>query len=264
MNPFDLPPGLRGADQAEGLRRLFAADGTRHIPVVGNPHGSGYGVPLERLATALAEQGAQVLVVDAADHSPLPRRGAAYDLPSCVERLSDQVAYLAARGLPLRHADAQGQCDTFLDVLALAWPQADVVLLHAAAPTLVRIFQGQVARPVLLADAHSGRDAESVTHAYAGMKLLSQRCGWHQFDLLLSGDPYARSTARVAQRVADCAESFMGASQHLWAVVDHDAAFNEPIGTPLRRLAAAQWRPLGPAQVMPLSTQTAPRIFPGA
>jgi hypothetical protein len=249
MNEFPEP--LLQGDQAEGLRRLFAADRARAVPVVANPHGSGYGVPLERLATALAEQGAQVLVVDAADHSPAPRRGVTFDLASSIEPLSSRVAYLAARGLPLVHADAQGHCASFLDLLALARPQAQVLLVHATAPTLVRLFQGQTARPVLLADV----EGESVRHAYAGMKLLSQRCGWQQFDLLLSGDPYQRNSARVAQRVADCASTYMGAEQHLWAAVDTEGAVNEPIGTQLNRLAAAQWRPQGPAQVMSLAAR---------
>ncbi len=246
---LDAPSLAEPADQAAGLRRLFAADRLRFVPVVANPHGVSHGVLLERLATALAEAGAQVLVVDAAETSPAPLELAGLDLAACVEPLSARVSYLAARGLPLKHVDAQGSCATFLDLLAVAAPQAEVALLHASAQTLVRLFHGVVARPVLLAavqghsQTHSQGESqgESILHAYAAMKLLAQRCRWMQFDLFLAGDPWARASAHIAQRVADCAGHFVGANLHLWAAADPQGDVHEPITTPLQRLAGAQW-----------------------
>ncbi len=235
---LDAPSLAEPADQAAGLRRLFAGDRLRFVPVVANPHGVSQGVLLERLATALAEAGAQVLVVDAAETSPTPLELAGLDLAACVEPLSPHVSYLAARGLPLEHVDAQGSCATFLDLLAVAAPQAQVALLHASAQTLVRLFHGVVARPVLLA----GQQPESITHAYAAMKLLAQRCRWMQFDLFLAGDPWARASAHIAQRVADCAGHFVGANLHLWAAADPQGNVQEPITMQLQRLAGAQWR----------------------
>ncbi len=242
---LDAPSLAEPADQAAGLRRLFAADRLRFVPVVANPHGVNHGVLLERLATALAETGAQVLVVDAAETSPTPLELAGLDLAACVEPLSARVSYLAARGLPLKHVDAQGSCATFLDLLAVAAPQAQVALLHASAQTLVRLFHGVVARPVLLAavqgDSQGESQGESILHAYAAMKLLAQRCRWMQFDLLLAGDPWARASAHIAQRVADCAGHFVGANLHLWAAADPQGAVHEPITMQLQRLAGAQW-----------------------
>ena len=53
-------------DQADGLRRLFAASRQRFIPVLSNPHVVNGGALLEGLCAAFAELGLHTLVVD--DH----------------------------------------------------------------------------------------------------------------------------------------------------------------------------------------------------
>lgn len=156
-------------DQAHGLRRLFAASKTRFVPVVSNPRVMGAGVLLEGLCAAFAELNLQTLVVDAGEHSPQPSELAHVDLSNCIERLSPKVSYLAARGLPLRHINANGSAAAFLDAVAAAAPEADVILLHAPAPELARIVANREVRPLLLADT----DPHSVTEAYAGMKWLT-------------------------------------------------------------------------------------------
>src|SRR6201997_4825192 len=101
-------------DQADGLRRMFAASQAVIVPVVANPHVEHHGAVLARLASVFAEQGLNTLVVDAADTAPEPGELAFIDLGACVAPLSPQLAYLAARGLPLQHVDTHGSCARFL------------------------------------------------------------------------------------------------------------------------------------------------------
>jgi flagellar biosynthesis protein FlhG len=51
-------------DQAEGLRRLLARNGSRVVAVAGGTHGVGVTTTVVNLAAALAEQGKDVLVID--------------------------------------------------------------------------------------------------------------------------------------------------------------------------------------------------------
>ena len=73
----ELPPP---ADQAQGLRRLFASHTVRCIPVVSNPSIAFAGAMLERLCTAYAEQGLRTLVVDAGEHARAPRELARFGI----------------------------------------------------------------------------------------------------------------------------------------------------------------------------------------
>ena len=129
------------------------------------------------------------------------------DLSEGIERLSPQVSYLAARGLPIRHVDATGSTAPFLRAVLEAAPECDVVLMHASASDLCRMFartiQGdaEVAvtpRPLLLADDRPA----SVTHAYAAMKLLTQRAGLVVHDLLLGAAPQSPRSERIAMQIA--------------------------------------------------------------
>jgi hypothetical protein len=167
----------RPLDQADGLRRLFAHSQVCFVPVVSNPHLAFGGVMLERLCSGFAEQGCHTLVVDAAENSPEPGEMASVDLAACIESLSGEVSYLAARGLPLRHVNSRGSTAGLLDALERAVPAADVVLVHASASDLCRLFMNNDLlsrpRPLLLAEDRPS----SVTHAYAAMKLLNQRAG---------------------------------------------------------------------------------------
>jgi flagellar biosynthesis protein FlhG len=209
------PPSLPN-DQADGLRRLFAGSRVRFVAVASNPHVAFGGVLLERLCAACTELGRKVLVVDAADTSPAFKDLAVLDLAACVEPLSAHVAYLAARGLPLRHVDARGTTGAFLDAVADAVPDVDVVLVHAGASDLGRLFARRAPRPLLLA----GDNPTSVTHAYASMKLLVQRNALRSFDLLLAASGASPRRERIAAQLAGCADNFLNAVLHGWASVD--------------------------------------------
>lgn len=220
-------------DQADGLRKLFASSRVRFIPVVSNPHVVGGGALLEGLCAAFAELGLHTLVVDAGEMAPKPAELASVDLASCVERLSKDVSYLAARGLPMRHINANGSAAQFLEVVSDAAPFADVVLLHASAAELARVVALREVRPVLLADT----DTQSVTHAYAGMKWLTQRAGLMVYSLLLASSPQLRLSDRIAQQISSCADGFLGAVLRDWACLDPKMPVSAPMSAEMRHLA---------------------------
>jgi hypothetical protein len=203
-------------DQAAGLRRMFGASRKRFVALAHNDQVEHNSLVIDRLCSAAAALGLHTLVVDAADSAPAPHEMALIDLPSCVEALSDDVSYLAARGLPIRHVDSQGRCAGFLDALEAAAPQADLVLVHAGTIDLTRLFAHQRLRPLLV-----GADTpRAMTEAYATLKRLAQRPGWLAHDLLIVADPHGPRTARLGESLAECAERFLGAAIHDCVVVD--------------------------------------------
>jgi hypothetical protein len=210
--PHRRPP----SDQADGLRRLFAAQRPRFVAVVANAEMAFSGLVLERLAGACGGSGRRTLVVDAAANAPEPHELVALDLGAGIVSLAPGLDYLAARGLPLRHVDSRGSCAGFLQALIDAAPLADVVIVHAEATELGRLFTGRAVRPLLLAADHPA----TVTQAYAGLKLLAQRHSVMAFDLLLAALPHEPRVPRIAEQLALTADRFVGAALHDWACID--------------------------------------------
>lgn len=230
------PDGAGTPDQADGLRRMFSGAGRRFLAVVANPLASFTGVALERLAAALALQGCSSLIVDAADTAPEPPESVALDLWSAIERLSPDVSYLAARDLPMRWVDTRGSAARFLEEVQAAAPERDVVLVHAQAADLVRLFSRQSIRPVFLAEDHP----ESVKECYAAMKWLAQRCGWMSADLLLLASPSSPRVEHIATALAGCADRYARIALHDWAAVDPASPPQSLPEAGLMRLVAAQ------------------------
>ena len=210
--PQRTPP----SDQADGLRRLFGAQRPRFVAVVANAEMAFSGLVLERLAGACSAAGRRTLVVDAATNAPAPHELVALDLSAGIVSLSPGLDYLAARGLPLRHVNSRGSCAGFLQALIDAAPLADVVIVHAEATELGRLFTGRAVRPLLLAADHPA----TVTQAYAGLKLLAQRHSLMAFDLLLAAAPHEPRVPRIAEQLALTADRFVGAALHDWACID--------------------------------------------
>lgn len=209
------------ADQAAGLRRLFATRAPRFIPVVSNPFLAFGGVLIERLCSAVTDMGQHVLVVDAGERAPKPRELSSIDLADGIETLGPGVSYLAAPGLPVRHVDSRGSTRAFLDGVADAAPFAQVVLVHASAMELARLFSPAdhglaPPRPLLLCDDRP----DGMTQAYTSLKLLAQRAQWKAHDLLMCAGAGSPRAPQVAQRLAQCAESFLGCVQRAWVRVD--------------------------------------------
>jgi flagellar biosynthesis protein FlhG len=226
-------------DQADGLRRLFAHARVRFVPVVSNPHVAFGGVLLERLCTAFAEHGKHTLVVDAGERSPVHAEMATMELAECIEPLSSQVSYLAARALPIKFVDTHGSTASFLQTAADAAPCADVVLIHASAGEICRMFAKSEARPLLLADDRP----QSVTHAYAAMKMMTQRAGLVVHDLLLSAAPTSPRAERIAMQLATCADDFLGAVLRDWVQIDPATDASEVPTPSLRRWARDTLQP---------------------
>jgi flagellar biosynthesis protein FlhG len=248
-------------DQADGLRRLFAHARTLVVPVVSNPHVAFGGVILERLCAAFAEHGKHSLVVDASERAGAASELAVLDVAEGIEALSSEVSYLSARGLPVRHVDGHGSTAPFVQALRDAAPQADVILVHASAAELCRMFARQRAdlgvatvRPVLLADDRPA----SVTHAYAAMKLLTQRGGLVVHDLLLGAASHSPRSERIAMQLATCADDFLGAVLRGWAALDPLDAPSAPPGAALRRLVLEMLRGV---DADGLGAATAPAAF---
>ncbi len=240
-NPMSPPAPL---DQADGLRRMFASSQLRFVPVVANPHLACGGLMLERLCSAFGEQGAHTLVVDASERAQAAGEMAMIELSECIEPLSPGVSFLAARGLPLRFVDTHGFTSGFLQALADAVEQVDVVLVHAPAVDLCRLFCRRDARhaardemaPLFLADDRPA----SVTHAYAAMKLLTQRAGLVVHDLLLGAASHSPRAARIATQLAHCADLFLGAALRHAMRLDPSADMAEPVSGDLREWAS-EW-----------------------
>ena len=252
-SPMHIPTRQHSPpDQAAGLRQRFCVDPARELPrvlaLVHNPFVVFGGVAMERLASALGERGLHTLVVDAAETASAPHELADVDLAACIEPLSARVSYLAACGLPKRWLDAQGGTGGFVAALGQAAPHADVLLLHAGAADLRRLYLGAnaVAAP-LCPLVLAGSSADSLTHAYGAIKLLAQRAGVFAFDLLVlveTGSPKAdRQAQAVAQRLADCAERFLDVGLRSWAAVDPASDRDDAPAPELLALLAAQLRP---------------------
>ncbi len=240
-------------DQAHGLRQMFAHARTRVIPIVSNPHLAFGGVALERLCTALGELGLHTLVVDADDRAPAPLEWSMLEVADGIEQLAPRMSYLAARGLPLRFVDAHGSTAGFLDAVAEAAPHAGVVLVHANAYDLCRLFAQRAVRPLLLADDRPN----AVTHAYASMKLLASRAALMAYDLLLTASASSPRTERIAAQLSRCADIYLGAVLHDWAQIDPADDSTEVPSVALRRLVRALLAACDP-ETTPLPASTVP------
>jgi hypothetical protein len=195
------------------------------VPLVANPHVAFGSVVLERATAALAAPGQHVLLVDAADNAPPPHELAPVDLAGCIERLSAEVSYLAARGLPRAFVDTRGSAAALLDVLCDAAPEADVLLVHADARDLARLLRrAGRARPLLLGADH----AESLKHAYAGLPSCWRSAAADDLRPAAGGAAVAaaRRPSPTAWRAAPTASS--GALLQDWAVVDPASDVRRP------------------------------------
>lgn len=236
MRDFYTTSEAMPLDQADGLRRLFAGARQRYLPLVSNPHVPFAGLAVERLGAALAARGHRVLIVDASESAPAPHELTRLDLAFGIEPVDERIDHLAARGLPLAYVDTRGSATALLDALSNAAPQAEVVLVHAGASDLARVFQRRAARPVVLGADHP----ESIKHAYASIKLLSLRASMMTFDLLLAATASSPRLPQIAASLAGCADNFLGCVLREWAVVDPALATEAGTDASLDRLAAAQ------------------------
>ena len=139
------------------------------------------------------------------------------ELAECIETLSPQVSYLAARGLPMRFVDAHGSTAPFLQAVSRCGAACRRGADACAGDRPVPHVRAQ--RRSAPAAAADDRPA-SVTHAYAAMKLLTQRAGLVVHDLLLGAAPSSPRAERIAMQIATCADDFLGAVLRDWVQID--------------------------------------------
>lgn len=254
--PLKNNPG----DQAAGLRRLFASRTVRFVPVISNPFIAFGGVLIERLCSVLEDLQLNTLLVDASERGGPPKELTGFDVSEGIEPLSQRVSYMAARGLPVRYVDSRGSTRSFLDAVAEAAPDTQVVLVHGSAIEMARLFgrgDDGLSRPcpVLLCDDRP----EAMTHAYAALKILAQRADWMSHELLLCARPNSAQARVVADRLAHCADLFLGGVQR--ACVSVDPA-EQPTDAPSQELNELVRRLLADAAVytLPDALRTGARV----
>jgi flagellar biosynthesis protein FlhG len=106
-----------------------------------------------------------------------------------------------------------------------------------------------------------------VTHAYAAMKVLTQRAGLVVHDLLLGAAPHSPRSERIAMQIATCADDFLGAVLRDWVRIDPACDATEAPTPELRRLVREQLRLAAgetPAFTLPTPAHTKERAVPWA
>jgi flagellar biosynthesis protein FlhG len=83
-----------------------------------------------------------------------------------------------------------------------------------------------------------------VTHAYAAMKVLTQRAGLVVHDLMLAAAPTSPRAERIAMQIATCADDFLGAVLRDWVQIDPATDASEPPTPALRRWARETLQPM--------------------
>lgn len=230
----------RGSDQAQGLRQLFADRTVHLVPVLANPHAAGAARLLDGLCQAFAAQGQRTLVVDAAVPARAPAALAAalaagHGLQDWAEAIDAHTALLPVGGALPSFAAAPETAQAVLQALAGAGSVADVILVHADALLLSGLFAQRPVCPLVL----SGDSAESITHTYAGLKLLVRHGGLRRHALLmdLAAPASGQAQPMAASRLQQCAAEFLRARLESAAVVCSSADGDRQLAQALRPVA---------------------------
>lgn len=183
----------RTTDQAEGLRRMFAADATHMVALVGSDAQD----ISAALAVALASQGRKVLLLDeqlgSGDSHPLATLPVDHDIGAVIRgEKSLQEIVLAVAGITLLPAavnrDVHGADAARARLLAGFHALSslfDVVLVHSAQTTPRRSLGFALAAPevLTLCDGSSA----GITASYGQIKLMARTPGKRHFRLLFRG-----------------------------------------------------------------------------
>lgn len=180
-------------DQAEGLRRLFAADATHMVSLVGDDAQD----ISAALAVALAGQGRKVLLLDeqlgTGDTHPLTTLPVEYDIGAVVRgEKSLQEIVLPVAGITLLPAavnrDIHGADAARVRLLAGFHALSslfDVVLVHSAQSMQRRSLGFALAAPEVLTLC-DGTSA-GITASYGQIKLIARAPGKRHFRLMFRG-----------------------------------------------------------------------------
>lgn len=209
MSPAFLRPGHPDADQASGLRQLFARHRAQVVALTSAPTVPLRSTLLADAAAALAANRQRVLLVD---ENPFPRSASAR-LISAVGQMPPDLLQVMRAEVPLEKAFCRIG-ESALDLLAASrLAQADM----PRSRRLAEIMQGieahydhvlidcSTARPAQLSALAEqayhlvvavGTDSRGITQAYAQIKRLSQTYGRSQLHILVLGEG-SRDEARM-------------------------------------------------------------------
>lgn len=209
-------------DQAEGLRRMFAADAAHMVALLGD---DGQDISAA-LAVALAGQGKKVLLLDeqlrVGEAHPLLDALVSHDIGAalCNEKSLQEIA-LPVAGITLlpagitgvTHAATSARIHLLTAFHALAG-MFDVVLIHVAPVAQRRGFGFALAAPevIMLCNGTSS----GITTAYRQIKMMASAAGGRHFHLMFRGvdDTLAgilfRNLAGVCRQHLDLMPDFAG------------------------------------------------------
>lgn len=222
-------------DQAAGLRALVGDSQPRAVGVLGGRGGSGATTVAVNLAFALARYGQRVMLLDeySGPGNALVRLQLSplRNLDSLLThggRLADlvhagppgvEVMPIAAHPASLAHLSASRQARLAADFDQLS-SHADVLLFDARPPVGHNVPGLTLAADdVLLVITNR---AESITDAYATIKLLHQEYGRREFWILVNRVATLETTRRLFKRIKEVASQYLDVKLRLMGFVPED------------------------------------------
>ncbi|MGE0557185.1 MAG: MinD/ParA family protein [Burkholderiales bacterium] len=215
-------------DQAEGLRRLLAAEGPRSFSFFGARPGCGVTSCVISLGAALAQTGRDVLLID--EHDGASNISGQLGLaagregrrPAPGHRSAALAGISLAPGLRLLPA-AGGVADVERYGSGLSGEPRDIVLIDALSPSNWK-------NPALGNAAHEvvvvmQADATSITRAYSVMKRLRAEHGISRFRVLVNHCSDGVAARRAVRNLTQAARGFLDASLQYAGAVPLDPAF---------------------------------------
>lgn len=222
-------------DQAAGLRRLFKPDPPRSISINGGRGGTGTTSVVINLAHALSRQGVRVLVLDefSGSGNVSARLGfnSLLDLPTILKRhmpLEDilldgpdglLILPLATDTLTLArlsHEEQQQLSASFTQIAQLV----DMIVLDARNPVGPHIPSLSLAASdnlIVVCDR-----PESITDAYAHIKLMAAHFGRREFRILVNRVDTLEQARAVFQRIRQVARRYISVKLTLIGFVPQD------------------------------------------
>jgi flagellar biosynthesis protein FlhG len=216
-------------DQAEGLRRLLAAEGPRSFSFFGARPGCGVTSCVISLGAVLAQAGRDVLLIDEHDgasnisvklglaaRSEVNRqapghRGVADPRVSLAPGLQLLPAAGGAAGGEGRDPGLSGEPSDIVLIDAISLPSAKNPVFGAAAAHEVMVVMQT--------------DATSITRAYSVMKRLRGQHGISRFRVLVSHCGDGAAARRAVRNLTQAARGFLDASLQFAGTIPLDPAF---------------------------------------
>lgn len=215
MSPF-------AQDQAEGLRRLLASDFVRIITVASGRPRIGKTTTILNLAAMLAQRGKKVLIIDerpARKHAePSPFPPLRHDLAAVIrgKKTLQEIIVEGPDGVRLLHAHEGMRRLADLDVpaqeaLSSAFGQlaqsVDIVLVDPAPGTGQSSLSLSLAAQELLLLVSS--DPQSITDAYAFMKLLARDFAHRRFHVVVNKTKGGADAEAIYSNIAEAAGRYL-------------------------------------------------------